>query len=98
MPEWVVKTASKQLHDPVIVEVDAGMQAVPTVEHLVYSIERNDKIGALQTLLDQRDGAPIIVFGKTKHGVKKLAKQLRHTGLSGWCAPGEPQPERAWNA
>lgn len=80
MPEWVAKTASKHLHDPVTVEVDAGMQAVPTVEHLVYSIEKSDKIGALQTLLDQRSGAPIIVFGKTKHGVKKLAKQLDALG------------------
>ena len=76
MPEWVAKTATKYLSNPVTVEVDAGMQEPPTVEHLVYSIEKNDKIRALQTLLDQRDGAPILVFGKTKHGVKKLAKQL----------------------
>ena len=61
----------------------------------MYSIEKNDKIGALQTLLDQREGAPIIVFGKTKHGVKKLAKQLDGAGLSGRRAPGKPQSERA---
>ena len=76
MPEWVAKTAAKHLRNPVTVEVDAGLQAVPTVEHLVYSIRKDDKIGALRTLLDQRGDAPIIVFGKTKHGVKKLAKQL----------------------
>ena len=80
MPEWVAKTASRQLHDPVTVEVDAGMQAAPTVEHLIYSMEKGDKIGALQTLLDQRNGAPVLVFGKTKHGVKKLAKQLDSLG------------------
>ncbi|MYA50328.1 MAG: DEAD/DEAH box helicase [Chloroflexi bacterium] len=80
MPEWVANTATKHLRNPVTVEVDAGMQAVPTVEHRVYSIEKSDKIGALRTLLDQRDGAPIVVFGKTKHGVKKLAKQLDALG------------------
>ena len=80
MPEWVAKTAAKHLRNPVTVEVDAGLQAAPTVEHLVYSIEKSDKIGALRTLLDQRDGAPILVFGKTKHGVKKLAKQLDALG------------------
>lgn len=76
MPEWVAKTAKKYLRNPVTVEVDADMQALPTVEHLVYTIQKSDKIEALKTLLNQRDGAPIIVFGKTKHGVNKLARQL----------------------
>ena len=57
-------------------EVDADLQTLPTVEHLVYSIQKSEKIEALRMLLDRRDGAPILVFGKTKHGVKKLASQL----------------------
>ena len=80
MPEWVAKTATKHLRSPVTVEVDAEMQVLPSVEHLVYTIQRSDKVSALQTLLDQRDGARIIVFGKTKHGVKKLARRLDTLG------------------
>ena len=80
MPQWVAKAATKHLRNPVTVEVDADLQELPTVEHLVYTIQKNDKLGALQTLLDKRDGAPIIVFGKTKHGVKKLADQLYKLG------------------
>ena len=80
MPEWVAKTATKHLRNPVTVEVDADLQVLPTVEHLVYTIQRGDKIGALQTLLNQWDGAQIIVFGRTKHGVKKLARQLDTQG------------------
>ena len=80
MPEWVAKTATKHLRNPVTVEVDAEMQVLPSVEHLVYTIQRSDKVSALQTLLDQRDGARIIVFGKTKHGVKKLARRLDTLG------------------
>ena len=76
MPEWVTNTAAKHLRRPVSVEVDANLQAPPTVEHLVYSIRKCDKLAALRTLLDGRDGAPVIVFLKTKHGVKKLAKRL----------------------
>ena len=76
MPEWVARTAKKHLHDPITVEVDADQPALPTVEHRVYSIQKADKMSALRTLLDQRDDAPILVFGKTKHGVKKLANQL----------------------
>ncbi|MCE2405799.1 MAG: C-terminal helicase domain-containing protein, partial [Dehalococcoidia bacterium] len=45
-------------------------------EHLVYTIQSGDKMGALRALLDRRDGASIIVFLKTKRRVKQLAKQL----------------------
>ena len=76
MPNWVANTAKKYLRNPVTVEVDAGVRAPSTVEHLVYSIHKGDKIRALQTLLDDRGGDPILVFGRTKHGVKKLARQL----------------------
>ena len=80
MPEWVSQTASKHLREPVTVEVDAGLQAPPSVEHLVYTIQKSDKLEALRTLLDGREDAPVIVFGKTKRGVKQLARQLDSLG------------------
>ena len=80
MPEWVTRTSGKHMRQPVRVEVDAGLQAPPSVEHLVYGIEQSDKIEALKTLLNQRDGASVLVFRKTKHSVKKLASQLDSMG------------------
>ena len=80
MPDWVAQTAKKHLRQPVKVEVDAGMQAPPTIEHRIYGIQKNEKMEALRTLLDRRNGAPVIVFGKTKHGVKKLANHLESLG------------------
>ena len=80
MPEWVSRTASKHLRNPVTVEVDAGLQAPPTVEHMVYTIQKSDKLEALRSLLDGREDAPVIVFGKTKRGVKQLARQLDSLG------------------
>ena len=80
MPDWVSRTAGKHLHQPVTVKVDPGLQAPPSVDHLVYTIQKRDKMEALLTLLDQRDGAPVIVFGKTKRGVKQLAGQLDALG------------------
>ena len=80
MPEWVAKTAKKYLRNPVSVKVDADLHTLPTVEHAVYTIRKSDKIEALKTLLNRRDDAPVIVFGKTKHGVTKLAKKLDTLG------------------
>ena len=82
MPDWVAKTARKHLSRPVSVEVDANLRAAPTVNHLVYSIRRENKMDALRTLLDERDDGPVIVFGRTKRGVKKLARQLEASGYS----------------
>lgn len=79
MPKWVEHTAKKHLRAPDKIEVDGDVQAPPAVEHSVYAIEKADKLQALQSLLDERDGA-IIVFGRTKHGVKKLARQLDKLG------------------
>ena len=79
MPKWVANTAKKHLRTPERVEIDSNVQAPPTVDHLVYTIEKSDKIKALQALLDEQDGS-IIVFGRTKHGVKKLARQLDSLG------------------
>ncbi len=88
MPGWVAKTATKHLRNPVTVQVDANLHAPPSVEHLIYSIKKHDKLGALQTLLDDRNDAPVIVFGRTKHGVKKLAKQLAALGYPAGALQG----------
>ena len=88
MPDWVATTASKHLRNPVTVEVDADLQTLPTVKHLVYTIQKEHKIGALRTLLDQRDGEAVIVFGKTKRGVKKLAAQLIEMGYPAGALQG----------
>ena len=79
MPKWVANTAKKHQRTPRKVEIDADLQAPPTVEHAVYTIEKPNKIRALQSLLDEQDGS-IIVFGRTKHGVRKLARQLDSLG------------------
>ena len=80
MPDWVMRTAAQYLRDPETVQVDAGMHAPPEIKHVIYDIAKSEKLGALQTLLDQRGDGQILVFARTKHGVKQLAKQLSVLG------------------
>ena len=82
MPEWVAKTSKNQLHKPIKVEVDADLRKLPSVNHVVYSIRKDEKIDALRTLLDERDAGPVIVFGRTKRGVRTLARRLETFGYS----------------
>ena len=80
MPDWVARTAARHLKNPVTVQVDVGRSTPPQIDHTVYEVDPGAKLAALRTLLDRRDDRPIIVFGRTKHGVKKLARQLGEMG------------------
>jgi superfamily II DNA/RNA helicase len=87
VPEWVRQVAAKLLNDPVVVQIDAGKPAgasAETIEHVVYDVPSGAKAAVLRALLDEsRDGkqeGATLVFGRTKHGVKKLALQLEREG------------------
>jgi ATP-dependent RNA helicase DeaD len=80
VPAWVNETAHTHLSDPVRVMVDPSPEDAAPIEHIAYEVVSGDKIDALRTLLDQRGDGSIIVFGRTKHGVKKLAKKLAADG------------------
>jgi superfamily II DNA/RNA helicase len=62
------------------VRVDV-VETPPDIEHVVYDVDPTTRSEALRTLLDRRGDGPIIVFGRTKHGVKKLARQLEAEGF-----------------
>lgn len=78
--EWIRKTIDRHLHRPVTISVDTKPEDVPSIEHVAYDLGAVTKIDALQELLDNRPAGSTIVFGKTKHGVKKLALQLQRNG------------------
>lgn len=80
VPAWVDQTARAHLRDPLRVIVDPGPEDAAPIEHIAYDLIDSDKVSALRDLLDHRGEGAIIVFGRTKHGVKKLAKRLEADG------------------
>jgi ATP-dependent RNA helicase DeaD len=80
VPSWVKQTASKHLHDPETVTIVPEPGEVTQIEHLAFEIGGNDKMQVLQDLLDHRGDGSVIVFGRTKHGVNKLARRLQADG------------------
>jgi len=87
MPNWITKTSQKHLRNPRTVAVDADLHAPPDIEHIVYNINKADRLSALKILLSQQSG-PTLVFGRTKHGVKKLAEQLANLGYAAEAIQG----------
>lgn len=76
MPQWVSTMIDKHLRDPLIVKVvDDGPSML---EHGLLHTERGSKLRVLSGILRQHRGA--IVFGRTKHGVRKLNVELQRLG------------------
>lgn len=76
VPEWVQKTASKHLIDPVTVALPVDPDEAPSIEHVAFDVPDGDKVGVLKDLLAQPSEGQTIVFGRTKRGVARLAKRL----------------------
>ena len=80
VPEWVQGTAAKYLRDPAMVQIDTRPEDVPKIDHIIYDVPEGQKLPVLRVLLDGRGDDSVLVFGRTKHGVKKLARQLEALG------------------
>jgi len=80
VPEWVQGTAAKYLNNPAMVQIDTRPEDVPKIEHIIYDVPEGQKLPVLRVLLDGRGDESVLVFGRTKHGVKKLARQLEALG------------------
>jgi ATP-dependent RNA helicase DeaD len=77
MPEWVSRMIDKHLQQPVRIKVKG--EAVALLEHGLLRVDRGDKLQVLNRLLRRHKGSAI-VFGRTKHGVKKLNRDLKALG------------------
>lgn len=80
VPDWVMKIAARHLRNPQLVRMDNELESPAEISHVVYNIKPEAKLKALCTLLDNRRDGPVLVFGRTKHGVRKLAGRLAEWG------------------
>ena len=69
------------VHNPVEISVSPPNTTVKSVEHWIYSVDKNKKSSLLIQLIKQKQWPQVLVFSRTKHGANKLAKQLDGAGL-----------------
>jgi len=78
MPGWVAKMIAEHLTDPVRVRVEEEERKL---DHALVRVERQAKLATLSQLLRRRlEGESVMVFGRTKHGVRRLNRDLRQLG------------------
>ena len=95
MPDWVQRMITKHLYEPARVRV--VNEQVPALEHGVMNVVKSQKIDALSRLLRRQRATELnqtIVFHRTKHGAKKLVRDLLRMGHTA----GELQGNLSQNA
>lgn len=80
MPGDIGRLAEDILNDPVRVKVDHE-QALKSITQSFYPVERMPKPEMLLRLLKQKKDESTLVFTRTKHMAKKLARRLSSAGL-----------------
>jgi superfamily II DNA/RNA helicase len=88
------------LRDPLVVQV-ASIQASENVDQDIVRIAGRNKIDVLHDLLIQPGFDKVLVFGRTKHGMERLSRELTSRGFATAAIHGnknQSQRQRALNA
>ncbi|GAA2041312.1 DEAD/DEAH box helicase [Yaniella flava] len=72
---------NKYLENPVVHEADSAASPVAKMDHHVLTVDGDDRLSALTSICAAQ--GQTIVFTRTKHGAKRVAKQLRQRGVAG---------------
>ncbi|OGR44634.1 MAG: hypothetical protein A2X35_04825 [Elusimicrobia bacterium GWA2_61_42] len=76
MPDEIMKLASAHMKLPIRIEVARSGTVADKVDQELFIVSRGDKLPLLTKILDKYWGS-VLMFVRTKHNAKKLAKELR---------------------
>jgi ATP-dependent RNA helicase RhlE len=79
MPKEIRRLASRLLRDPHVVELD-HTRPLETIEHALYPVDERRKLDLLEHVLSGDDFVSAIVFTRTKHRARSLARKLDRSG------------------
>jgi ATP-dependent RNA helicase RhlE len=80
MPPEISKMANGYMKSPSRVEVARAGTSAENIEQGVYYVETSNKFRLLQDLLDEYKHGSVLVFCRTKHGTRKMARVLNQEG------------------
>lgn len=81
MPAEIVKIANKHMKMPVRIEVARAGTVAEKVDQELFVVQRYHKNRLLDKLLEEYKGT-VLVFSRTKHGARKIARAIKDMGHS----------------
>lgn len=79
MPQEIQALTKEFMRDPERVEVAPAGTTAERVEQELHLVPHEEKVDFLKNLLSENEGT-ILVFARTRHGARKVAKQVRLMG------------------
>ncbi len=79
MPNEIVKLAANHMAEPVRVEVANPGETAAGINQEIFIIHKDARLGQLEKLLQESTGS-VLIFCRTKRGVKKLTEQVEMMG------------------
>jgi len=87
MPREIRGLAKKVLREPHVVDLNHS-RPVETIEHALYPVESDKKLALLRHVMREDGFNSAIVFTRTKHRARRIAKQLADSGHSAVALQG----------
>lgn len=81
LPDSIHPVMNAFLHEPVKVAIESNQKASSNVNQDVVRIAGRSKVEVLHDILIQPGFDRVLIFGKTKHGMNKLASNLTERGF-----------------
>ena len=86
MPPEIMKMASSHMKLPIRVEIAPTGTTAEKVTQELFIVPREQKINLLHKLLQTYQG-PTLIFARTKHGAKKITRQIRDMNINAAAIP-----------
>jgi len=80
MPKAISALASAFMKMPFRIEIAPQGTSAENVEQALFVVTKNDKMRLLDSLLQQYQSGKILIFSRTKHGAKRIARDIRNMG------------------
>jgi len=97
MPNEIRHFAENILTEPVTVQVDHEKPAA-TISHALFRVAQARKTALLQAILEQKSMSTTLVFTRTKHKAKSVARQLQKAGFKAAALQGNMTQNQRKNA
>jgi ATP-dependent RNA helicase RhlE len=79
MPTEIIRLSARHMAEPVRIEVAPAGQTAAGINQEIFIIHKEARVAQLEKMLKESTG-PVLIFCRTKRGVKKLTEQIELMG------------------
>jgi len=77
MPRTISSLASEFMKLPLRIEIAPQGTSCENTEQEAFVVKKNDKMRLLDAILEKYDNETVLIFSRTKHGAKRIARDVR---------------------